>query len=96
MIAGDLTGAQLRAALELERRVAASEKNAASDPKYLEARKSLEAIRKQVNVMKEERALQAEMKTSVRAHEESKKQKDEDEAYIKNRFGESTSNNNKQ
>jgi len=80
----------LRAELVLEQQAAAQERKVANDPKAAEAREKLESIRKRISVMKEERTLRREMKTggsSVRAHEETKKQQEAREAYINQKWG---------
>jgi chromosome segregation ATPase len=80
----------LRAELALEQQAAAQERKLASDPKAAEAREKLESIRKRISVMKEERTLRRELKTggsAVKAHEEQKKQQEERDAFINQRWG---------
>lgn len=87
-LAADL--ATLRAEVELERRAAALERNVTSDPRSAEARERLETIRKRLNVMREERTLRRDMKAvgnPVEAAEKQKKQQEERDAYINQKWG---------
>jgi phage shock protein A len=79
----------LRAELEMERQAAAAERKVSADPRSAEAREKLDSIRKRIAVMKEERTLRREVRAgnAVRAHEENKKQQEERDAFINQKWG---------
>jgi len=81
---------QLKLALAQARQAEANEKNTLDDAGYRRFSAEFDAVEREIKIKTEEFNLRTEGSSPVRAHEEKKRQQEEDDAYLKSRFGSNT------